>query len=140
MLPLFLFPQAKAIFKQVCPEEEFLPKPPHPDDIIYVNTEEVPAAGNEQGDWATTTAETTDSSETGDITADGQTAAEKDSTQDEQSKAEGKEAVKDGSNEASVEGACAEGMKADAGDAKNCEQISGAGNEDKSGVSCEAES
>ncbi|KAL8573462.1 hypothetical protein ACOMHN_032476 [Nucella lapillus] len=44
--------EARAIFQKLCPEEEFLPKPPHPDDIIYVDTEEVSAAGNEKGEWA----------------------------------------------------------------------------------------
>jgi hypothetical protein len=43
--------QAKQIFSVVCPDEVFLPKPPHPDDIIYVDTEEVAAAGKGKGDW-----------------------------------------------------------------------------------------
>ena len=38
---LFLF-QAKRLFHQVCPDEEFLPTPPNPEDIIHVDDEESP--------------------------------------------------------------------------------------------------
>lgn len=37
--------QTKNIFKQICPDEDFLPRPPHPDDIIYVDDEETPVLG-----------------------------------------------------------------------------------------------
>ncbi|XP_025085807.1 rab proteins geranylgeranyltransferase component A 2-like isoform X2 [Pomacea canaliculata] len=39
--------EARKIFKKICPDEEFLPKPPHPDDIIFVDDEETPATGNQ---------------------------------------------------------------------------------------------
>lgn len=42
-----LLSQARKIFKKICPDEEFLPKPPHPDDIIFVDDEETPATGNQ---------------------------------------------------------------------------------------------
>ncbi|XP_041359846.1 rab proteins geranylgeranyltransferase component A-like [Gigantopelta aegis] len=32
--------QARRVWETVCPEEEFLPKPPNPEDIIYVDNEE----------------------------------------------------------------------------------------------------
>ena len=31
--------QAKKIFSQICPDEEFLPRPPNPEDIIYCDDE-----------------------------------------------------------------------------------------------------
>lgn len=62
---------------------------------------------------------------------------EKVSTQNELSKAEGKE---DGSCEASAEGGCVEGVKADASDTKSGEHVE-AGEKDKTdAVGCEAES
>ncbi|KAK6172220.1 hypothetical protein SNE40_015931 [Patella caerulea] len=39
--------QAKEIFKHICPDEDFLPKPPHPDDIIYVDETEATAGEGE---------------------------------------------------------------------------------------------
>nr|KAG5693717.1 hypothetical protein BaRGS_002100 [Batillaria attramentaria] len=42
---------AQTIFKKVCPDEEFLPKPPHPDDIIYVDDEQTTAAGAGSEEW-----------------------------------------------------------------------------------------
>ena len=66
---------------------------------------------------------------------------EKVSTQNELSKAEGKEELKDGSSEASAEGGCVEGVKADASDTKSGEHVAGAGEKDKTdAVGCEAES
>ena len=37
--------QVRKIFSVVCPGEEFLAKPPHPEDIICIDTEEVPFFG-----------------------------------------------------------------------------------------------
>ena len=36
-LQFFLLFQAERIFKLVCPDEEFLPTPPNPEDIIHVD-------------------------------------------------------------------------------------------------------
>lgn len=40
----FCFLQAKCIFNTVCPDEEFLPKPPNPEDIIHVDDTEAAVA------------------------------------------------------------------------------------------------
>ncbi|GFS18679.1 rab proteins geranylgeranyltransferase component A 2-like [Elysia marginata] len=37
-------PEAKRLFQQVCPDEEFLPTPPNPEDIIHVDDTESPVA------------------------------------------------------------------------------------------------
>jgi len=38
LLMYFIF-QAKQVFEKICPEEEFLPKAPNPEDIIYDDSE-----------------------------------------------------------------------------------------------------
>ena len=35
LLLSFFLPQARELFTQMCPGEEFLPHPPNPDDIIF---------------------------------------------------------------------------------------------------------
>ncbi|ESO88411.1 hypothetical protein LOTGIDRAFT_234501 [Lottia gigantea] len=42
--------EARRIFKKICPDEIFLPKPPHPDDIIYVDESEATSGGGETWD------------------------------------------------------------------------------------------
>ncbi|XP_076467697.1 rab proteins geranylgeranyltransferase component A 2-like [Babylonia areolata] len=84
--------EAKTIFQRLCPEEEFLPKPPHPDDIIYVDTEEVAAVGNEQGEWSGDRTPDTDPSQTTDSAAtQGSAQKEDDDGQAEDVEKEGKE-------------------------------------------------
>lgn len=36
---IHLLSQAKTIFTSICPDEEFLPRPPNPEDIIYCDDE-----------------------------------------------------------------------------------------------------
>lgn len=117
--------EAKTIFQKLCPEEEFLPKPPHPDDIIYVDTEEVPAAGNEQGEWAGD-GNDADSSQNTVTTEAPRDDGEKESDADTQEKAGGDEGVKEGREEG----------KTDCDDGKSNEDTTGQGEEKK----CEGES
>ncbi|KAK7097444.1 rab proteins geranylgeranyltransferase component A 2-like [Littorina saxatilis] len=122
--------EAKTIFKEICPKEEFLPKPPHPDDIIYVDTEEVPAAANDKGEWAKD-ANTAESSEIGD-NAGGQTVEKL----EDGVKKDGGEEEKDGREQGG------EGVKteADGGDLKSIEEQSKEEKKKSHGADCQAES
>jgi len=50
---LLVFLQARDVFTKILPEEEFLPKAPNPEDIIYVDDAEAQVAdGNSQSEFA----------------------------------------------------------------------------------------
>ncbi|GFN80731.1 Rab proteins geranylgeranyltransferase component a 1 [Plakobranchus ocellatus] len=58
-------PEAKQLFHSVCPDEEFLPTPPNPEDIIHVDDTESAVVSGAAGDFEQGNEDPEDSQQTG---------------------------------------------------------------------------
>ncbi len=83
--------EARSIFEQMCPGEEFLPTPPDPSDIIYDQPSQETQNNTDPQD-TTDTVETTDPQDTTD-TADPQTTRDTADPQDTRDTADGAESM-----------------------------------------------
>ncbi|RUS81552.1 hypothetical protein EGW08_010682, partial [Elysia chlorotica] len=109
-------PEAKRLFHQVCPDEEFLPTPPNPEDIIHVDDTESPVATGGSSEF-----------ENGEETSEGNKDIETNSTEtpDEENKIEENQDAPQATR-SEVEGEC-NSEKSEVGEEKageKCEALS----------------